>query len=65
MLLPKKQRAPIDTPRTGTSVAEKSAFMTDSESETIVPEPIVVSSAASCLSSVPKFEPVCSSRGIR
>ena len=47
--------------RTRNEVLEKSAFMIDSPSETIVPVPIVLSNGLSCLTSAPKFEPVCSS----
>ena len=42
-------------------VAENSAFMNDSPSETIVPVPTAASVGTSCLTSMPKLEPVCSS----
>ena len=40
-------------------MAEYSAFITDSPSETIVPVPTVVRNGDSCLTSTPKFEPLC------
>ncbi len=59
MLLPRKLRSPIDTCDRRKEVLERSAFMTDKASETIVPLPTVVRYGDSCPSSVPKFDPVC------
>ena len=39
---------------------EKSAFMIDRPSATIVPLPTVLRYGVSCPTSVPKFDPVCS-----
>ena len=41
-------------------MVEKSAFMIDRPSATIVPLPIVLRNGVSCPTSVPKFDPVCS-----
>ena len=41
-------------------MVEKSAFMIDRPSATIVPLPIVLRYGVSCPTSVPKFNPVCS-----
>ncbi len=60
MLFPTNVRAPTVARDTRNDVLEKSAFMMDSPSETIVPLPTEVRYGVSCLSSSPKFDPVCS-----
>ena len=60
MLFPRKLRGPIDTRDRRKDVLEKSAFIMDSPSATIVPLPIEVRYGLSCPTSVPKFDPVCS-----
>ena len=45
---------------TRNEVLENSAFMIERPSETIVPVPMWLSAGTSCLTSMPKFEPVCS-----
>ena len=46
--------------RTRNELPENSALMIDRPSETIVPVPTTVSVGISCLTSMPKLEPVCS-----
>ena len=41
-------------------MVEKSAFMIDRPSATIVPLPMVLRNGVSCPTSMPKFDPVCS-----
>lgn len=60
MLFPTKFCGPIDTRDTRKDVLERSAFIIVSPSATIVPLPIVVRYGVSCPTSVPKFDPVCS-----
>ena len=60
MLLPRKLCAPILTRDTRNDVLEKSALMIDSPSATIVPVPTALRYGFSCPTSVPKFDPVCS-----
>ena len=55
-----KLSGPIDTRDTRKDVLEKSAFMMDRPSATIVPRPMLVRYGVSCPTSVPKFDPVCS-----
>ena len=50
----------MNTGETRNDVLEKSAFMIDRPSATIVPLPIVLRNGVSCPTSVPKFDPVCS-----
>ena len=60
MLFPTKLCGPIDTREIRNDVLEKSAFISDRPSATIVPLPIVLRNGVSCPTSVPKFDPVCS-----
>ena len=60
MLFPRKLFGPMDTGDTRKDVLEKSAFMIDRPSATIVPLPIVLRNGVSCPTSVPKLNPVCS-----
>ena len=65
MLLPRKFRFPMAAGATRKEVAENSALMNDSPSETIVPVPTAASVGTSCLTSMPKLEPVCSTGASR
>jgi hypothetical protein len=60
MLLPRKLCAPIDVRDTRKALFEKSALINDSPSATIVPLPTETWNGVSCRTSVPKFDPVCS-----
>ena len=60
MLFPKKLLPPMYTGETRNDVVEKSAFMMDRPSATIVPLPMMLMYGVSCPTSVPKFDPVCS-----
>jgi hypothetical protein len=57
MLFPRKLCPPIDTGDTRKDVLDKSAFIRDSPSATIVPLPIVLRYGVSCPTPVPKFDP--------
>jgi hypothetical protein len=59
MAFPRKFRVPTVTGRTRKELPENSALMKDRPSETIVPVPTALSVGISCLTSVPKLEPVC------
>ena len=59
MLFPRKLSAPIDTGDTRNDVLEKSALMIDRPSATIVPLPTMLRYGFSWPTSVPKFDPVC------
>ena len=65
MLLPRKFRFPMAAGTTRNEVLEYSALMKDSPSETIVPVPTALSMGSSCLTSMPKLEPVCSTGASR
>ena len=60
--MPRKLRGPIASGDTRNDELEYSALMIDSPSATIVPLPTVLRNGVSCLTSVPKFEPVCATR---
>jgi hypothetical protein len=62
MLLPTKLCAPTDTGETRKELLEKSALANDNPSATIVPRPTALRYGLSCFTSVPKFDPVCSTR---
>jgi hypothetical protein len=62
MLFPRKVRGPIDARDTRKEVLEKWALMNESPSETIVPVPTELRYGVSCLTAIPKFDPVCSTR---
>ena len=62
MSLPRKLCAPIETRDTRNDVLEKSALTIDSPSAITVPLPTETRYGVSCLTVVPKFEPVCSTR---
>jgi hypothetical protein len=63
MLFPMKLRLPMVIGNMRNELLEKSAFMIDTPSESMVPLPTVVSRAESWRISVPKLEPVCSTCG--
>lgn len=60
MRFPRKLCAPIAVGDSRKEVLEYSAFIRDSPSATMVPVPILLRKGLSCLTPVPKLEPVCS-----
>ena len=59
MLFPKKLSPPMYTGETRNDVAETSEFMIVRPSATIVPLPMMLMYGFSWPTSVPKFDPVC------
>lgn len=62
MLFPRKLYGPIEARDTRKDVLENSALTMESPSATIVPLPTEHRYGVSCCTSVPKFDPVCSTR---
>ena len=62
--MPMKVRGPIAARDTRNEVLETSSFTTFSPSATIVPLPTEVSKGFEVITSLPKFDPVCST-GLR
>jgi len=60
MSLPRKLRGPIDVRVTQKDVLETSSLMIASPSATIVPVPTEHRLGFACSTTMPKFDPVCS-----